>query len=225
MTQSIIMTTYKNAIGARRSLFNMIEVALAIAIVAIGLSSIMVLFPVGLNATSAAITDDNIPDTAEYILSYLEGLVVSKWRDGSGKAQLNTLFTNLQTKPIDDEVQTKLKHFNEGAQNSSRTNDDGILKISDNIFRFQKIVKLSDSGDERIDFEVDALVWAETAHARSLEIVAEGFEGTVDKQLDMKAAVELCVELSWPVEKPYVMREKRLYRLTLVNPAADANDL
>ena len=45
--------------------FNMVEVALALAIIAIGISSILVLFPVGANANKAAIANNNLADIAD----------------------------------------------------------------------------------------------------------------------------------------------------------------
>ena len=51
----------------RKHPFNMVEVALAMAIIAIGLSGILVLFPVGINASKSAIADNNLADIAEYI--------------------------------------------------------------------------------------------------------------------------------------------------------------
>ena len=52
--------------------FNMVEVALALAVIGIGITSIMVLFPVGINANKAAIADNNTADVAEYLLGYVQ---------------------------------------------------------------------------------------------------------------------------------------------------------
>lgn len=225
------MITDGNAVGTRRSLFNMIEVALAIAVVAIGLSSIMVLFPVGLNATSAAITDDNIPDAAEYILSYMEGRILKSWRHDGGAKKSDFLDLVKDKKPDDSRIQEESKKITAGEIDKEQVNDDGILLGAGNIglFRFQKVVKLeSSAGGERTDFAVDALVWRESVRGKSFEtlLAVPGITGsrTKEKTVSDKAAVELCVELSWPIEQQYVMREKRLYRLTLVNPAAAPED-
>ena len=48
----------------RKHPFNMVEIALAMAIIAIGLSGILVLFPVGINASKSAIADNNLADIA-----------------------------------------------------------------------------------------------------------------------------------------------------------------
>ena len=46
----------------RKQYFNLIEIALAIAIIAVGMSSVLVLFPAGLNAVNSAAADNSAPD-------------------------------------------------------------------------------------------------------------------------------------------------------------------
>ena len=60
--------------------FNMVEIALAIAIIAIGVSSIMVLFPIGINATRAAMDETNFPDAAEFTARFVRGKVLAFWK-------------------------------------------------------------------------------------------------------------------------------------------------
>ena len=49
--------------------FNMVEIMLAIVIIAVGMSSVFVLFPTGLNAHKTAVAENSIADLAEYIVS------------------------------------------------------------------------------------------------------------------------------------------------------------
>ena len=63
----------------QKKFFNMVEIALAMAIIAIGLSSILVLFPVGVNANKSAIADNNLADIAEYVMSHLRAGCSSEW--------------------------------------------------------------------------------------------------------------------------------------------------
>ena len=77
--------------------FNMVEVALALAIIAIGISSILVLFPVGANANKAAIANNNLADIAEYMMSYIRAGVTSEWianAERSEGAPENNFFTD-----------------------------------------------------------------------------------------------------------------------------------
>lgn len=77
--------------------FNMVEVALALAIIAIGISSILVLFPVGANANKAAIANNNLADIAEYMMSYIRAGVTSEGianAERSEGAPENNFFTD-----------------------------------------------------------------------------------------------------------------------------------
>ena len=60
--------------------FNMVEIALAIAIIAIGISAILVLFPIGINATRAAMDENSSTDVAEYIANFVRGKYLTRWK-------------------------------------------------------------------------------------------------------------------------------------------------
>lgn len=91
--------------------FNMVEIALAIAIIAIGISAILVLFPIGINATRAAMDENSSTDVAEYIANYVRGQYLNYWKttfDPWKKGETNALnFTAPSiwptTKPDDPE--------------------------------------------------------------------------------------------------------------------------
>lgn len=55
----------------RRFKFNMVEIALAIAVISIGLSAVLVLFPVGINATRAAMDENCCYDAAECVANFV----------------------------------------------------------------------------------------------------------------------------------------------------------
>ena len=59
--------------------FNMVEIALAIVIIAIGLSSVLVLFPIGINATRAAVEESLVPEVSEYIVHYIKSSFLKVW--------------------------------------------------------------------------------------------------------------------------------------------------
>ena len=60
--------------------FNMVEIALAIAIIAVGISAILVLFPIGINATRAAMDENSSSDVAEYIANFVKGKHLARWK-------------------------------------------------------------------------------------------------------------------------------------------------
>lgn len=59
------------------SFFNMIEIALAMAIIAFGMTSILGLFPVGLNACRNSVAENYSADAVEQFSSYLKGYAES----------------------------------------------------------------------------------------------------------------------------------------------------
>ena len=59
--------------------FNMVECALALAVVAIGVVSIVALFPVGMEATRDAIADSYAADAADSFLHYKAGELKKTW--------------------------------------------------------------------------------------------------------------------------------------------------
>ena len=75
--------------------FNMVEVALALVILAIGLSSVMVLFPVGLRASRASVADNNLADIAERVASYLQAKYTSREMLGNDTAFADMSSTNI----------------------------------------------------------------------------------------------------------------------------------
>jgi hypothetical protein len=57
----------------------MVEIALAIAVIAIGLSSVLVLFPICINATRAAMDENTLPDVTEYVTFFVRSQFYKKW--------------------------------------------------------------------------------------------------------------------------------------------------
>jgi type II secretory pathway pseudopilin PulG len=56
----------------RKKFFNMVEIVLAIAVIAFGMSSILVLFPVGLNASRDSVADNYSSCSVEQFISYIQ---------------------------------------------------------------------------------------------------------------------------------------------------------
>ena len=73
--------------------FNMIEIALSIAIIAIGLSSLLVLFPIGINATRAAMEESIAPEMTEFVTNYVRSVFLKQWE--SEKNSFRNKNTNL----------------------------------------------------------------------------------------------------------------------------------
>jgi hypothetical protein len=197
--------------------FNMLEIALAIAIIALGATSIMVLFPVGLAATNAAVTDNNLPDAAEFLLGYLEGRIQANWRDAAGNKTPNAFLSSLAGKPVGHTETFKTTPAIPAIPFIFTHTD----PLNNKVFLFEKKIDAEgDTGstaDDVVEFAAVALVWVEYP-----TYYVNGFTPTALQQTEMRSNMAtLCVELSWPVEKSYADREKRLYKLELFNQAYD----
>lgn len=59
--------------------FNMVEVTLALAVVGIGITGIMGMFPVAIQSSRDAVADNYICDVAPQFMSYYENVMRSSW--------------------------------------------------------------------------------------------------------------------------------------------------
>ena len=60
--------------------FNMVEIMLAVIVIALGITGTFVLFPVGVNANKSAVADNSIADIAEYVTSFVRAEVLAACR-------------------------------------------------------------------------------------------------------------------------------------------------
>lgn len=140
-------TTYK---------FNMVEIALAIAIIAIGLSAVLVLFPVGINATRAAMDENSSADVSEYVANFVRGQCLShwkttyeNWRSGSNPLTSNLTFTSpsglwAASKPETPENPDAPEKLNDitGYTVTTTTPKSGLRRIGaagSGLFRFSRV--------------------------------------------------------------------------------------
>ena len=60
----------------------MVEIALAMVVISLGITGILGLFSVGVNAKKAAINENNVADAAEYVLGVYKAFVCNKYESG-----------------------------------------------------------------------------------------------------------------------------------------------
>lgn len=203
--------------------FNLIEITLAIAIIAFGMSSILVLFPTGLQTTTDAVADSVVPDTADYVLSYFQAMIDVGWRDENGELRTGN---NKALKALGDskpdtaaadpgaditfENLDNISSDNEKTVNLFKANKKGIYLYEQSYYPTAS----EDFEEEQkvVDFSAIVLVWKEPKtflyHA-----------GDAPEEYEDDNAATLCVEISYPASKPYAAREKQFYRLELYNQA------
>lgn len=220
----------------RRHPFNMVEIALAMAIIAIGLSGILVLFPVGINASKSAIADNNLADIAEYIMGYLQAGFNAEWiynaehpttpKDDFSKNWKND--NNAGKEKITLDSDGNAAGFKKLPDSSGKENFSNLLvcngdsrtflfrQMTNNVVDFAAVVRV---WEEDINFRVPRILDAtespeDSDNKTGVTMVLSGSENDISKY-----ARNLCLEISWPVELPYAEREKRVFRLEFFNQA------
>ncbi|MCP4180031.1 MAG: hypothetical protein GY756_19895 [bacterium] len=196
----------------RRSinLFSMVEVALAIGVLAIGLTVLFSMFPVGFNESRKAITESRSSNAAENIFAYIsqQGEINSDW-DKTGSV-------------INDLPNIKQEELNNLSLNTAEwaaiTNPEvqNVYNIrnpndSDNFFKGIYGTKISTNGIQDIAGEVR--IWKEKPE--NMQIYFN--KGAMNPSEYKNAIVGLNIEMSYPVEKPYSQREKYKYYYELFN--------
>ncbi len=211
----------------KKQAFNLIEIALAAAVIAIGMSSILVLFPVGINASNSAAADNMIPDVADYVLSNVECEVQAAWRNADGRALSVNNFLNSQvptSKP-----------------NSSGTFGNSDFAGKEPFFytgtkgQFCYHQSYTVDGTTVTDFAAEVLIWQEDEPVVLLQKSSPGkaekvLSGMVKPgSINMDSgpvsigapAVAVCAEISYPAELPYDRREKYYFRREMFNQAEE----
>jgi hypothetical protein len=188
----------------KKQFFNLIEIALAIAIIAVGMSSVLVLFPAGLNAVNSASADSCAPDAVQYLAGYVESRIRNEWNNSGapGTTRTSSTISNLPTsKPGAAE-----------SWNSTPITNTPIYTSSTNgLFKYEQTHMVD--GEAVTDFAAAARVWkTDTNH-----IAVPGQANPVEMTT---GSVTIFIEVSYPLEKPYDERETQIYRLDLYDYGA-----
>ena len=168
------------------------------AVLAIGISSILVLFPVGLNASANARANDQVPMIADVMLENIKGIVykLSDW---------SSLGSGIPTaQPADADIKSPTKNTQVMGSLYS-TSKDGIY--------------LYENGD----FNAVIRIWRDLNYYSEFNIGSVTLTASDQAALNKIAAV-IYVEISWPADMAYADRvtagNVRTYRLELFNPEA-----
>lgn len=229
----------------KRKYFNMVEIALAMAIIAIGLSSILVLFPVGLNANKAAIADNNLADVAEYLMGYLRASAAADWKKNGSNTFLTTLPDNysdvknekaaVPSDPESNAFKTNWQTFGSTVQNATRLYQN---KNQKGVFLFRQISRITDPADstkviEISDFSAVIKVWKDDTYdfyfpeaysTSDPPYKSISAASTTLRDELKKYATGLCLEMSWPAEIPLENRETRTFRFEIFNETYEVVD-
>ncbi|MFA6099243.1 MAG: hypothetical protein WC808_06965 [Patescibacteria group bacterium] len=216
--------------------FNMIEVALAMAIIAFGMTSILGLFPVGLNACRNAVAENYSADAVEQFSSYLKGYAEAS------RTNFDQLFGfYADTKPVatavacTDATNDFLKGVSLGVDHSGTAYTPTPIVTGWTIFPAKsaalKNVYFVAAGPGNYmnpagvifpttDFTGMILVWkSQLTYYRPNGNGAAPPNGWMSVTDDAYATgAVLNIEVSWPLEVPYDTRQKRTFYIEVTRP-------
>ena len=129
----------------------MVEIALATAIIAIGISSILVLFPIGINATRAAMDENCYPDAAETVARFVRSKYLSAWRTEGDTAAIGTMPAFPETLPTAEKFPEEKKDdpaanadltdtaFTETVKVDGTDIKSGLQQYSNGVYKFTRV--------------------------------------------------------------------------------------
>ncbi|MBR5079572.1 MAG: hypothetical protein IKX30_12625 [Victivallales bacterium] len=212
--------------------YNLVEVILALGVVAIGVVSIMALFPIGASASRDAAMEtysSNAADEMFHMLQFMAFNDGTTLDDSWNKWIKND--TQLETsKPDYDEANTEkdkwerlgdtTKGIDSNIFKTKSTKKGVFLLISHHDSSADKDATLADAGDtesdstityEKVDFRAVVLAWKEKVREDPTD---------ASKDIDFDEAAKLVIEVSWPEEMPYAARQKRYFSYEIAKPGA-----
>lgn len=198
-----------------KKFFNMIEITLAIAVVGIGMTGVMSLFPVGLQATRDAIGDNYASYSADALISYLTQQSQANWTTVIGTSDTTGIIR--ATPPTISETPDSASNWtlpDETALNgksictSSKWGTPAAIDLD--VLKIYGLFQGTANGSvvEVADFAAHARVWKS-------QVSGVWTFSSNAAPISYDKAVKLNIEISWPVEKPYSKREKRYYSIEL----------
>ena len=226
----------------QRNSFNLIEILLAIGIIAVGLSSAMVLFTSGLRVNSDAAQSGILPDAVEAILSEVRRKVL-KDAPEKGWSQEAAAWPSGTNAAAWSDAGVALSSFSTTGANAGKT----LIVNGDNILYRQLKVTGVDSGGKPNDWESGFAAIAEVRRIASPDdiIISKPQEPAAqlltrdpstkkvrfpdagdavagDTKLDkndaqLNSRIVLEVRISCPAELPMASRESQIYRLEIFN--------
>ena len=231
-----------------RRRFNMVEIALALAVLSLGISAILTMMPVGVSSGKQAIAENNTADAAGYVLGIYNTFVMNSIQNaaaggladpiGAWKTALRPPNGNDSADP---RTLAKLADRIDWSNITDDTAQGGVHRLKlpttpptpTNLLWYKESAAdtyprallyrqttLDADGNESVDFAAVVRVWS----GQGVTIKTRKWEGadpTVGGDefgSDLEAGLRLFVELSWPVGVDWEDREKRVYVLDVCNP-------
>ena len=181
----------------RKKLFSLIEIAVAMAVAAIGVAAIMALLPIAVKSTSDSVGDTLAADAANTVIAQLDR---AAWEHFDWIQGLKT------TKPT-------------AFADAARTNYAGET-LGENSYRIEPASGLQDGHfvflfgppGEKADFAAEVLCWKEsnqsnlklsTMNASTGQAKTTALSTIQHPETRKPVLVRVFIEITWPITKPY----------------------
>ena len=177
----------------RRHNFNLIEIIIAMGIILVGVCSLMVIFPIGANASRDAAVQIESANVAEQFLNYVKFVV-----DDGGAATLNTKIGTTEPSGESD-----FSSPNGEWERVEKMNgiDLPLFRDKNNVGVYQLVFVRDDTGTKK-----SSTVAVNDASIEKRVIIRATYEDSTGN---------LTIEASWPAEAAYEVRNKEKYVLDL----------
>ena len=201
--------------------FNMVEIALAIAVIAIGISSLLVLFPIGINATRAAMEENCYHDAAETVAAFVRSSITNEWLKGENG---NNLW--------DSSFNSEPSEYKDLTDYSEKKGNDLSGLIASSTKGCYKFIRLGPEGEEIFSAKVNirfanddstsSPIYIPNVDDDSMKLaiylaISGGTPGSLNEELK-NFSKSVLVEISWPAEAAEADRTKRSFRIDVYNP-------
>ena len=188
-----------------KNFFNLVEVTLCIGVIAIGITGVMSLFPIGFNATRSAIGETYSAYAANQFLAYLtrnSNDTTKRYPTGTPTRDFWEEFvypaaTSEDAIPENDNIPTE---DDEDDATFTLASSDTMIYSSDK----PGLYRIKQGTSNITDFHATVRIWR--SKIENLYIYNNNIA-----EISYEYAVRFNVEVSWPVEKDYAHREKRYY--------------
>lgn len=203
--------------------FNMIEIVLAIAILAFGFASVLGLFPVAIkavrNSQAEGLASNAVNNIFVYYKSYASAL------NSSGKYFHKELFEGSTFLEVGGVQSFRDIAKSDGDTFLAALNDPTLGPITEGVLGFRQgmnlfqhysgksvfFLTLGSPDSKKTEFAAEIIVWKS-----QIDKIIAG--GPSTEKFTYAQAVELNMEVSWPIYIPYSEREKRHYQFVVTNP-------
>lgn len=208
----------------RKYRFNLIEVMLAVVILALGMTSVFVLFPAGLNNHKTAMAENSLADLAEFIVSHVRSQAalssnMSNFAYDLGSSGTTLTYTYDDDSDWDkvDENGTLMQHKSDkgaylvrhlsGPADDQYTDFAAIARVyKDDNFKDELMIPIN--RDTRVKY---------SAMNKSKENITGANAGDL-RELDVENfVIPMVLEISYPADRPYEDREKVYFRFEIFN--------